>query len=205
MQPEFSDLPAQPRSKGERILSEATFSPEATKYHVLTTTLAVAASIIGIPLLLIVVPLASWYYTKYYARLRVLLTTRNLNVSRGVLNREDKSIPLEKITDLAVFQGPVMRMMNLKGLRVETAGQSNAAGALVSVIGVENIDEFRDLVLNQRDRVTDDSDGPTNTAPSPASGTASPAPSAHTENGAMLEALNDIRETLKRIEQKFDR
>jgi putative membrane protein len=110
-----------------------------------------AAAVVTIPIL----PLVWLYYRRYFATLEVVLTTRELQVGRGILTREEKSIPLEKITDLALFQGPIMRWLGLKGLRVETAGQSGSGSALVSLVGLANPDDFRDAALDQRDKVTE--------------------------------------------------
>lgn len=183
----------------ERILQEPTFSPKAITYHVMPLVVLLCITIIGIPLAIILGLLLRWYYTAYYRRLRVILTSRDLKVHRGILNREEKTIPLEKITDLAVFQGPIMRYFGIKGIRVETAGQTSGMGALVTVIGIEDTDDFRDMVLNQRDRVTDRDDAPTST---PAIATAS---NATTVDGAMLQTLQDMRDSLQRIEELMRR
>ncbi len=130
-----------------KVLREARISPNAVNYHVLGW----AAAIITLPIL----PLVWLYYKRYFRTLEVVLTTRELQVGRGILTREEKSIPLEKITDLALYQGPLMRWLGLKGLRVETAGQSGAGSALVQLVGLENPDDFRDAALDQRDKVTE--------------------------------------------------
>lgn len=174
----------------ERILKEATFSPNAVRYQTLAALAVLVATVFGIVLIPIAVPFARWYWRKHYARLRVMLTTRELKVHRGVLNREEKSIPLEKITDLAVFQGPIMRHLGLKGIKVETAGQSSGQGALVSIIGIENTDEFRDGVLAQRDRIADRDEAAALTA-SPVAGTPASA------DRELLEVVTEIRDLLR--------
>jgi putative membrane protein len=134
------------------ILREAELAPNVVAYHVL----AVAAALVFLfPILPIILPITWFYYRRYYATLEVVLTTRELQVNRGIWNRQEKSIPLEKITDLAVYQGPIMRRMGLKGLQVETAGQSGAGSALVKIVGLANTDAFRDAALDQRDKVTE--------------------------------------------------
>lgn len=190
-----------------RILKEALIDPNAIKYNMLGGTIILCVTIIGIPLLLIYIPAVRWYWTRYYSRLKVVLTTRELKVHRGIFIREEKSIPLEKITDLAVFEGPIMRHMGLKGIRIETAGQTSTAGrALVQIIGIVDTDTFRDMVLTQRDRITD-SDQPPSIAATPAP----PLPSASTkiaapplDSQAALAALEDIRDTLRRIEARIE-
>lgn len=174
-----------------KLLREAAITDNAIRYQVLAIVLAFSVTIVGIPLLLIAVPLAQWYWGRYYQNLRVVLTTRELKVHRGILNREEKSIPLEKITDLAVYQGPVMRWLDLKGIKVETAGQSSGASALVSVVGIDDTDGFRDAVLAQRDRITDRDQDP---AALPAQ-----APTAAADT-ALLDAVSEIRDSLRRIE-----
>lgn len=176
-----------------RVLKEATTAPNAVRYQLLALTAGLTLSIFPIPILPIAIPIAAWYWKRYYAHLRVRLTTRELKVDRGVMIREEKSIPLEKITDLAVFQGPIMRRMGLKGIKVETAGQSSGTSALVSIVGIEDVDEFRDRVLSQRDRITDTDDEP---RALPAS-----EPSVGGEiDRALLTAVTEIRDTLARIE-----
>jgi putative membrane protein len=197
----------------ERILKEATFAPDVVRYFGTTTTVALLCTIVGILVIPVVVPIVVWYQRKQYARLRVYLTTRDLKVHRGVLTREEKAIPLEKITDLAVFQGPIMRHLGLKGIRVETAGQSAGPGALVAIIGIEDTDGFRDLVLSQRDRITDSDGEPAGGVAPAGSGGSGPAVGVATASPAgragddprLLGALRDIHETLKRIEDALRR
>ena len=172
--------------ESNKILSNPAISPRAIRYHLLTMSLALLCTVAGVVLIPLMLPIMRWYYSRYFKTLNVVLTTRELQVDRGIWNREEKSIPLEKITDLAAFQGPVMRCMNLKGLRVETAGQSGSGGALVRLIGLEDTEAFRTLALRQRDRVTDAS------APAPAA-----------EGDAATPLLTEIRDTLIRIEQRL--
>ncbi|MGK7296761.1 MAG: PH domain-containing protein [Candidatus Wenzhouxiangella sp. M2_3B_020] len=174
--------------KAPRVLRTAEFSSRAVRYSLLSLTIVLAGSIVAIPAIPFVLPFAWWYYRRFYATLDVVLTSRELQVCRGVLNRQEKSIPLEKVTDLAVIQGPIMRMMDIKGLQVETAGQSGSGGALVRLIGIVDTDGFRDDALDQRDKVTD---APTTgSEPATADGTAA--------------LLVDIRDTLQRIEARMN-
>jgi putative membrane protein len=176
----------------ERILLEAEIVPNAVRYQVLAALAVMSLSIFMIPAIPIVLPIVHWYWTRQYRHMRVVLTHRDLEVRRGVLVREQKTIPLEKITDLAVFQGPIMRRMGLKGITVETAGQSSGPAALVKIVGIARTDEFRDMVLRQRDRIAERE--PLATTP-PAASPASPG-----EEPALVDLLTDIRDSLRRIE-----
>lgn len=174
------------------VLAEAEIMPEAVRYHVWGVAILMTVTGVGILLLPIGLPLAHFLIKRYYDRLKVVLTRRDLKVRRGILNVEQKSIPLEKITDLAVYQGPLMRLFDIKGIRVETAGQS-AQGALVSVVGIADVDTFRDTVLNQRDRVSDWDE-------TEAEGSGHRQTRESTSDGDHA-ILGEIRDSLKRIEQ----
>lgn len=82
-----------------------------------------------------------------------VLTDKALKVKKGIFIRIEKTIPLEKITDMGMVQGPIMRAFDLHTLTVETAGQSGV-GALVSLIGIIDAPGFRETVLQQREAVT---------------------------------------------------
>lgn len=188
----------------DRILREAVIASSAARYKVMAAAAGFAGSIVGIPLLPLSIPISYWYWNRYYANLRVLLTTREIKVHRGVMVREEKSIPLEKITDLAVYQGPIMRRLDLKGIRVETAGQSSGGSALVSIVGVDDTDGFRDQVLAQRDRITDRDDAASATiAAGPGSGAAPGGDVVLRErDAALLEVVTEIRDLLRRMESR---
>ncbi|GMM70583.1 PH domain-containing protein [Alteromonas gracilis] len=136
----------------ERVIFEATFNPAVKTYWLLSLLLVSSITIVGIPFLIISIPLFFLISGKILAAMSAVVTERKLVVKRGVFNKEEKSIPLEKITDVAMVQGPLMRLFNLYRLSFETAGQS-AQGALVSLIGINDADAFRETILSQKDKL----------------------------------------------------
>ena len=176
----------------EAVLLEATFSKKVETYWLLSIAIAMVftcVGIVGLPLLAIFGPsLASRFRKAMSAR----LTERTLKVSRGILTRVEKTIPLDKITDLGMVQGPIMRAMDLRALSIETAG-STGQGALVRLIGVEDTEAFRDAVLRQRDRLADDGSAGTRAVASHAS-------DVRPESATDQPVLREIRDTLGRIE-----
>lgn len=136
----------------ERVIIRAKIADNVVKYHLLSTVFLMTICIVTIPFMLIVVPIV-WFFTNlHYKHLSCELTESAVKVNKGVLNRVEKTIPLEKITDVAFFQGPIMRHLDIDGIRIETAGQSGT-GSLVNVVGVANSRAFRDAVLDQKDEV----------------------------------------------------
>ena len=136
----------------ERIIISATFNPAVKTYWLVSLLLVSTITVVGIPVLIISIPLFFLISSKILAAMSAIVTERKLVVKRGVFNKEEKSIPLEKITDVAMVQGPLMRVFNLYRLSFETAGQS-AQGALVSLIGINDADTFRETILAQKDKL----------------------------------------------------
>jgi len=167
-------------------LRKAEFNTKVCSYWLLSGTIAFCVSIIGIPLLLLWIPLGQLFTRRYLASMECILTSKALKVKKGIFVRIEKTIPLEKITDMGMVQGPIMRHYDLHCLTVETAGQSGP-GALVSLTGIKNAVEFRESVLTQRDAVSDHGDkSKTTEAPQ------------NDENQTQL--LREIRDSLKNIE-----
>ena len=66
---------------------------------------------------------------EYLRRISARLTTQALEVRKGVFFRSEATIPLNRITDVRLHDGPLMRHYGLRGLKVETAGQSGDTGS----------------------------------------------------------------------------
>lgn len=175
----------------ETHLRKAQFNPRVCTYWLSSGALVLSLTIVGIPLLLLYLPIGYFITRRYLDRMECLLTAKALKVKKGILVRVEKTIPLEKITDMGMVQGPVMRFFDLHTLTVETAGQSGE-GALVSLTGIEDAKSFREAVLNQRDAIS---------GPAPH---AVPADAATAPLGTSS-LLSEIRDSLLRIEAKLDK
>ncbi len=134
------------------VLREATFDPKVKTYYMTSIIVLCVVTVVGIPLLLIVIPFGFAIIQKWIDNLGCTLTSRTLEIRKGIFNKVESTIPLEKITDLQLYQGPLMRMLGIEGFRVETAGQSSVpGGALVNMLGIVDTRGFREAVLAQRD------------------------------------------------------
>jgi len=176
------------------VMREASIKPEVIRYQMWGTAILVTCTVVAIPLLPLILPIVYYFTKRYYARLEIVLTRRDLKVRRGIWNVEEKSVPLEKITDLALNQGPIMRLFDIKGMKVETAGQSSE-GALVTIVGIDGVDEFRDAVLDQRDRISDWQEDESQSS--------RPASASESDSGNTLAVLGEIRDSLQRIESRL--
>ncbi len=179
--------------KEEKVILKAQFNPKVKAYWVLAPVIPLILTIVGIPFLLIWVPIGLLVCGRYLASLECVLTNKSVKLKSGVLNRMEKTIPLDKITDMGLIQGPIMRAMDLERLTVETAG-SSAPGALASVVGVVNAREFRDAVMRQKELLAEGkSDAESNAAATAGAGAAT-----STAEGIAL--LREIRDSLHRLE-----
>lgn len=183
----------------ETVLQTAEFDPKVKKYWLVQSSIGLVCSVIGIPIFLIWLFVGPIYFERYLQRMGATLTDRSLKIRKGIFFRVEKTIPLDKITDLALHQGPLMRYMGLEGLKVETAGQSAGPGeSLVGLVGIVELQAFRDAVLDQRDVVTG---GAVSSSGAPVNETVQPA--AVSDNGSAV--LVEIRDTLGRVEKLLEK
>jgi len=177
------------------ILRQASFDPKVKTYWIMGPVIVLSIFIITIPIAIIYALIARVLTDRVLANMSCELTEHTLDIKKGIWNKTESTIPLEKITDLQLFQGPIMRHFGLHGFKVETAGQSSpTGGALVNIVGIVDTKDFRRAVLDQRDKL--------------ATGGAliSTAPVAHPPADAVgdsqtTDLLTEIRDSLFRIER----
>lgn len=183
-----------------RVLWEAEFDPKLKSYLLWSTTLVLCITIIGIPFAILYYIIGSFVIGKHIENLGCSLSERTLDIKKGILNKTESTIPLEKITDLQMFQGPIMRHFGLHGFKVETAGQSSGpGGSLVNMMGIVDAVAFRKAVLEQRDRFNKGEQGAGTAAGVPSAGSGS----SIGPGGDTGEILAEIRDVLVRIESKM--
>ena len=170
-------------SRKEEILLRAVFDERLKTYFLLGALPLMAVMVVTIPLIpLWLLGVGQALCRRQFESIEAELTDRSLNIRKGFLIRIQKTVPLDKITDLALHEGPILRHFGLCSLKVETAGGGSGTGmGQVSLPGVVEALAFRDAVLNQRDRVV----GAVPSAPAAASSEP---------------VLEEIRDTLGRIE-----
>lgn len=167
------------------VLKKAEFNPRLKIYLNLYGVFILSIMLFTIPLIPIWLIIAPIFIGKYYDRLECELTTRSLRFKKGFIVQTEKTIPLDKIQDLTFKEGPLLKKLGLSILRVETAGNSASASADLSLIGIVDAHNFRQMVFDQRDKVTENTSSST------------------TQTESVVEVLKDIRESLKRIESQI--
>lgn len=181
----------------DRVLIEAEFNPKVRSYWLLSGAFLCVVTVVGLVVLPFWLLLGHMLTGRYLSRMSCTLTERSLKVTRGILVRNEMTVPLDKITDVGLVEGPIMRFMDLQAVKIETAGQSTT-GAAVQLVGIVNTREFRDRVLAQRDEVSDRS----GSSRSLVSDTDTRMGSETASEGTQA-LLTEIRDALVRIESRL--
>lgn len=169
----------------DELLTAARFEDKLRTYWYLQGVLIFVATVAGIAILpLWLLGWGRWYVRRSFEALKCELHERTLVVKRGIFFTVEKTIPLDKIQDLTVKEGPLLRMLGLRSLKIETAGQGTPGAAEANLVGIVDPLDFRDEVLRQRDSM---------------SALPAPLPSKDDEAGDTTELLTEIRDLLRQI------
>jgi len=148
-------------------------------YWWLMANIGLLTSVVGILLMPIWIPFGWLVHKKQYEHMSGALTDRSINMRMGWLFKKQQNIPLDKLTDVSIHEGPILNAFGVVRMRFETAG-----AAPFILTGVKNSDHFRDLVLQQRDSLV-----------------SSPRQSAHSDDSENV--LVEIRDILRQISAKI--
>lgn len=170
---------------------EGKFDPRLKTYTMWGTSFFLIVTVFGIVLLPFWLLFGNKYVNRYFDNLYCELTTRALHFKKGIWFQTERTIPLDKIQDLTFKEGPFLRYFGLSYLMVETAGQSVQGVSDMSLTGIIDARKFREMVLDQRDLITDK----TNQTPSQS------APKAGDHE--LIPILQKIQNTLENIEAKL--
>ncbi|WP_299549609.1 PH domain-containing protein [Seonamhaeicola sp.] len=134
------------------IIKKAAFNPKIKTYILLVVAFLLFISVAGIPILIIwFLGLGQYMSNRYYQNLKCQLTEKHLEFKKGVLFKVEKTIPLENIQDLTFIENPILKALDLRILKIETAGQSNPKGSDMKLIGIMDSATFKEDVLKQRE------------------------------------------------------
>ena len=178
------------------VIAEAQFDRNFTAWNRVVISGFMFISVVGILLIPFWWAVSFWYGAEYLRRVSARLTTNALEIRMGVFFRKESTIPLNRITDLRLHDGPVMRHYGLRGLKVETAGMSGQdPGSEGNLVGVIDCEAFRNAVLAQRQHVIEAETGGRPLASVPA----------QVGDGSADAVLVEIRDILTRIEARLTR
>lgn len=98
-----------------------------------------------------------------------LVGDRSLRVAQGAWKREEVTLSYANVQNIEVNQGPLERLFGFKSLTISTAGADTTPGAenshLVTMVGLQDADELRSLILGMLKQQRDAGLGETGAAP----------------------------------------
>lgn len=107
---------------------------------------------VGILLALVyAIVIGPWLTRRQAETLRYELDGATLRVDQGVFFLKRKAIPLDRVTDIVLAQGPLMRTLGIWALEVQTAGAGQMRAEAV-LYGLKDPESVRDGLLRERDR-----------------------------------------------------
>jgi len=126
----------------------------------------------------------------YYDSMSYELREDEINWKRGVWFRTTGIVPYNRIVNLDLRQGPLMRFLGISTLAIQTAGYSGQAVPEIKIEGIEHAEELRELIRSHVRGSLSHDDG---------TGSAKPlsSPSGVSVHQQMLAELQQIRSLLE--------
>jgi len=122
------------------------FDRKIIVYWWIMANLGLLVTFVGIIAMVVWLPFGWIVHRKQFEHMSGALTDRSINMRMGWLFKKQQNIPLDKLTDVSIHEGPILNAFGVVRMQFETAG-----AAPFILTGVKNSDQFRDLVLQQRD------------------------------------------------------
>ena len=172
-----------------KIILKAAFNPAIKNYILVVGSFFLIITFFGILLLPFwLLGVGQFGSKRYFNSLQCELTSRHLSFKKGAFFKVEKTIPLENIQDLTFIDNPFLRWFDLRILKVETASGNNPHGSDMKLIGIMYTENFKEEVLEQRERIV--------------SAKSSNAPQSSSDDQNLMTMLSEIKTVLEEIRDK---
>lgn len=176
-------------SSENKIILKAAFNPAIKNYILVVGSFFLILTIFGILLLPFwLLGVGRFGSNRYFNSLQCELTSRHLRFKKGAFFKVEKTIPLENIQDLTFIDNPFLRWFDLRILKVETASGNNPHGSDMKLIGIMDTENFKEEVLEQRERIV--------------SAKSSNTPQSSSDDQNLMTMLSEIKTVLEEIRDK---
>ena len=95
--------------------------------------------------------LGRWVHRRQVNALRYWLDGSTLRINKGFIFFQRKSIPLDRVTDVVLAQGPLARHFGVWVMKVQTAGAGQQQMPEGLLAGVVDAEKARDFLIAKRD------------------------------------------------------
>jgi membrane protein YdbS with pleckstrin-like domain len=143
------DIRPDPRMKGYYYAVMALFIVVGVLIWLIPLLIVIPApyGLIGLVLLVLIVSFWSFWIPLYYTSVVYRLTNDEITWRRGVWFRRTGIVPYARITNVDIVQGPLMRHYGISSLKIQTAGYSAQAQSELSLEGIEEPEELREVIM----------------------------------------------------------
>ena len=107
--------------------------------------------ITGVAVMLLWIPFGWIIHKKQLQNASCSLTKRGIAIRKGWIFKAQQNIPLDKLTDISIHEGPVLNLFGIVRISIETAG---ATPFHLTGLEKSTTPQFRDVVMKQRDSLT---------------------------------------------------
>ena len=129
----------------------------------------------------------------YYGSMWYELHDDEMRWKRGVIFRRTGIVPYNRITNIDIRQGPVMRALHISTLSIQTAGYSGKAQSEIRIEAIVEAEELRELIRTMV-RVSSGGDG---------TGSGPAAPRLAKEQADLKQVLEEMRAIRALLEKKL--
>ena len=103
--------------------------------------------IVTICITLVLIGFLLWI-PKFYKTMVYKITENEIEYNSGVWLKTIAMIPYHQITNIIVSQGPIARKFNFSALKIQTAGFSGSSRPEITISGINEYDELREIIMN---------------------------------------------------------
>jgi putative membrane protein len=119
-------------------------NPSST--NVLSVALTVFYGVVALPAIIL-----------QYMRFSYRITPKQIVIQKGVIKRQNRSIPIERVQNVQIERNLVARVLGVAKVTIETAGSSATEGSL-EYVGLDDAHEIRQSVRSFQHRTDEDAD-----------------------------------------------
>jgi len=126
---------------------KVSFNPVVKTYTLIDIAVKLMHGTVTIPLALLwMLGIGQWYSRINYEKMFCELDERYIKFSSGAFFREIITMPLDKIQDVVLVEGPLLKYFGINIIKIMAAGSSSN----ISLVGVEGAEQFKQEILNRQ-------------------------------------------------------
>lgn len=126
---------------------KVSFNPVVKKYTLFNIAIMLCHGMATIPLAILwMMGFGQWYSRINYEKMYCELTDKHIKFSSGAFFREINTMQLEKIQDITLLEGPLLKYFGINVLKIEAAGSRSE----IKLVGVVDAEGFKQQIIDRQ-------------------------------------------------------